>query len=67
MTTTIPIKDGIYLRLAYRFRGLVYYCHKGENGSMQAEMELEKKNDFYILICRVPKETSCHNGSSKNM
>ena len=31
------------MRLAYRFRDLVYYHHGGKHGSMQADMVLEKE------------------------
>jgi hypothetical protein len=36
-------KENIYTRLAYRFRGLVHYCHGIEHGSTQADMVLEKE------------------------
>jgi hypothetical protein len=42
MTTTTFIKENIYLRLAYSFRGLVQYLDGGKHGGMQADMVLER-------------------------
>ena len=33
-----------------QFRGLVYYCHGGWHGGKQADMVLEKEQEFYIVI-----------------
>ena len=35
--------ENIYLDLAYSLRGLFHYYHGGKHGSVQADMELEKK------------------------
>lgn len=40
MTTAAAIKDNIQLHLAYSFRGLFHYCHRGKDGSIQAGMVL---------------------------
>ena len=42
MTKATPIKDNIYLGLAYSSRGPVYYHHGGKHGSVQADMVLEE-------------------------
>lgn len=39
--------------LAYRFRGLVYYCHGGKHGSMQPGNVLGKSREFYVWIFRL--------------
>ena len=43
MTTATLIKEDIYWRLAYSFRGLVHYDHGEKHGSIQADMVLEKE------------------------
>ena len=43
MTKTSIIKATVYLRLPYRFRGLVHYYHSRKNSSIQADMVLEKE------------------------
>jgi hypothetical protein len=46
MTTAILIKEMIKLGLVYSFRSLVHYHHGKEQGSMQADMVLERKLEF---------------------
>jgi hypothetical protein len=43
MTTTTLIKENISLRMAYSFRGLVYYHHGRKHDAMQVHMVLEKE------------------------
>jgi hypothetical protein len=42
MAMATLVKDGISLRLAYSFRGLVHYHQGRKHGSVQADMVLEK-------------------------
>ena len=45
--STTPIKENIYLGLAYRFKGLVHCYH----GNTQADMMLEEKNSASPYLC----------------
>ena len=48
MTKATPIKDNIYLGLAYSSRGPVYYHHGGKHGSVQADMVLEEPRVLHL-------------------
>lgn len=43
MTIQILIKENIILKLAYNFRGLVYYCQGQEHGGSELDIGLEKE------------------------
>jgi hypothetical protein len=53
-TQSNSYEGNISLRLAYSFRGLVYYYHCRKCGGTPADMVLQK--EFYTLICRQQKE-----------
>jgi hypothetical protein len=48
MTKATLIKSNISLWLAYRFRGSVHCDHGGKNGSMQADLVLEKPRVLHL-------------------
>ena len=50
-------KENVQLRLAYSFRGLIYYHHGGKHGSMHADMVLDKEmRVLYLDPQRAGKE-----------